>query len=108
MYGFGQRKQTRFSLVTRKQNSCQRKNTALSYQGYQGIHHYHLASKTPHQNTKKKPLTWQDKEANSQLAPVRVTVEHVITSLKIFRILSSRYRNRRKRFGLRVNLLAGV
>ncbi|PSO63326.1 MAG: IS5/IS1182 family transposase, partial [Cyanobacteria bacterium QH_6_48_35] len=35
-------------------------------------------------------------------------VEHVITSLKIFRILSSRYRNRRKRFGLRVNLLAGV
>ncbi|PSO69800.1 MAG: IS5/IS1182 family transposase, partial [Cyanobacteria bacterium QH_3_48_40] len=28
--------------------------------------------------------------------------------LKIFRILSSRYRNRRKRFGLRVNLLAGV
>ncbi|PSO97285.1 MAG: IS5/IS1182 family transposase, partial [Cyanobacteria bacterium QS_9_48_30] len=32
----------------------------------------------------------------------------VITSLKIFRILSSRYRNRRKRFGLRVNLLAGL
>lgn len=80
----------------------------MSYQGYQGIHHYHLASKTPHQNTKKKPLTRQDKEANSQLAPVRVTVEHVITSLKIFRILSSRYRNRRKRFGLRVNLLAGL
>ncbi|TRU86788.1 MAG: IS5/IS1182 family transposase, partial [Microcystis novacekii Mn_MB_F_20050700_S1] len=28
--------------------------------------------------------------------------------LKIFRILSSRYRNRRRRFGLRLNLIAGI
>nr|MBP8207347.1 IS5/IS1182 family transposase [Acinetobacter sp.] len=27
---------------------------------------------------------------------------------KCFRILSERYRNRRKRFGLRVNLIAGL
>ncbi|PSO98003.1 MAG: IS5/IS1182 family transposase, partial [Cyanobacteria bacterium SW_12_48_29] len=67
----------------------------------------HLASKTPHQNTKKKPLTRQDKEANSQLASVRVRVEHVITSLKIFRILLSRYRNRRKQFGCESICLPG-
>ena len=35
-------------------------------------------------------------------------VEHVIGSLKRFRILAERYRNRRRRFGLRVNLLAGL
>jgi hypothetical protein len=35
-------------------------------------------------------------------------VEHVIRRLKIFRIFSSRYRNRRKRFGLRLNLIAGL
>ncbi|MEJ6485435.1 IS5/IS1182 family transposase, partial [Nostoc punctiforme UO1] len=29
-------------------------------------------------------------------------------ALNIFRILSSRYRNRRKRFGLRFNLIAGI
>ncbi|MEG4889204.1 IS5/IS1182 family transposase, partial [Microcoleus sp. F8-D3] len=28
--------------------------------------------------------------------------------LKIFRILSSRYRNRRRRFGLRFNLISGI
>ncbi|RGD91737.1 IS5/IS1182 family transposase, partial [Acinetobacter sp. SWAC57] len=28
--------------------------------------------------------------------------------LKVFRILSERYRNRRKRFGLRMNLIAGL
>jgi len=35
-------------------------------------------------------------------------VENVIRSLKIFRILSERYRNRRKRFSLRFNLIAGL
>ena len=35
-------------------------------------------------------------------------VENVIRRLKIFRILSERYRHRRKRFGLRFNLIAGL
>jgi len=35
-------------------------------------------------------------------------VEHVIRRLKIFRIFSGRYRNRRKRFGWRLNLIAGL
>jgi len=35
-------------------------------------------------------------------------VEHVIGKLKIFKILSDRYRNRRRRFGLRFNLIAGI
>ncbi|MBT7070475.1 MAG: IS5/IS1182 family transposase, partial [Anaerolineae bacterium] len=34
--------------------------------------------------------------------------EHVIGKLKVFRILSERYRNRRKRFGLRFNLIASL
>jgi len=37
------------------------------------------------------------------LSSSRVIGEHVNRSLKIFRILSERYRNRRKRFGLRAN-----
>jgi hypothetical protein len=32
----------------------------------------------------------------------------VIGSLKRFKIISDRYRNRRKRFGLRFNLIAGI
>ena len=33
-------------------------------------------------------------------------VEHIIREIKIFKILSYPYRNRRKRFALRVNLIA--
>lgn len=35
-------------------------------------------------------------------------VENVIRSLKIFCILLERYRNQRKRFSLRFNLIAGL
>ena len=37
-----------------------------------------------------------------------MVVEHVIRSLKIFCILVERYRNRRKRFLQRFNLIAGL
>jgi hypothetical protein len=35
-------------------------------------------------------------------------IEHINRSLKIFKILSSRYRNRRRRYGLRCNVLAAL
>jgi hypothetical protein len=34
--------------------------------------------------------------------------EHAIGFLKRFKVLSERYRNRRKRFGLRFNLIGSV
>jgi len=76
--------------------------------GYQGIHKIHAFSRIP----KKKPpvlqLIPEDKKSNQELAKVRVVVEHINRKLKIFKILSDRYRNRRKRFGLRFNLIAGL
>jgi hypothetical protein len=45
---------------------------------------------------------------NRQIASERVLNENVIGRLKRFKILSDRYRNRRKRFALRFNLLAGI
>ncbi|WP_019498351.1 transposase family protein, partial [Pseudanabaena sp. PCC 6802] len=50
----------------------------------------------------------EQKAFNRQLARQRVGIEHVNRRLKIFRILSGRYRNRRHRFGLRCNLIAGL
>jgi len=49
-----------------------------------------------------------DRRSNRTLAQRRVIAEHVNRRLKIWRILSERYRNRRKRFGLRFNLIAGL
>ena len=45
---------------------------------------------------------------NREISSERVANENVIGSLKRFKIVSDRYRNRRKRFGLRFNLIAGI
>lgn len=105
---FGKGRRHDFNLFKESKTVVKEEIELLGDKGYQGINHYHKASLIPYKKTKKKPLTPQQKEANRQLASVRVTVENVIRCLKVFRILSGRYRNRRKRFGLRVNLIAGL
>ncbi len=59
-------------------------------------------------NKKKDPLTKQDKLKNKEQAKKRVVVEHVIGHLKKFKIISQKYRNRRKRFTLKFNLICGI
>jgi hypothetical protein len=49
-----------------------------------------------------------DQQYNRDLARRRVIAEHVNCRLKVWRILSERYRNRRNRFGLRFSLIAGL
>jgi len=97
-----------FNLLKQSKIPIKEEIELLADKGYQGIKKYHKNSKTPYKKTKKTPLTLEQKKENSQLASQRIVVENVIRCLKIFRILSSRYRNRRKRFGLRVNLIAGI
>jgi len=58
--------------------------------------------------TKTHPLTKEDKRKNQVLSSELVLNENVIGMLKRFKIISERYRNRRKRFGLRFNLIAAI
>lgn len=76
--------------------------------GYQGIGKLHYNSELPKKKTKKHPLTKEDKRKNRQLSSQRALNENVIAMIKRFKIIADRYRNRRKRFGLRFNLLAGI
>lgn len=62
----------------------------------------------PKKKSKKYPLTKADRQQNKKLSGERVLNEHVIGKIKRFKIVSDRYRNRRKRFGLRFNLIAGI
>ena len=80
----------------------------LGDKGYQGIQKIHQNSQIPHKKKKKEKLSKEQKKANRQLSQRRIVIEHIHRRLKIFRILSSRYRNRRRRFGLRLNLIAGI
>jgi hypothetical protein len=43
-----------------------------------------------------------------EISKKRIFVENVMGAVKYFKILARRYRNRRKRFGLRFNLMAGI
>lgn len=81
---------------------------ALIDSGYQGIQKLHPNSKLPKKKTKKCPLTKADKLENQQISSDRVLNENVIGMLKRFKIIADKYRNRRKRFGLRFNLIAGL
>ena len=68
----------------------------------------HKNTEIPKKRSKKNPLTKEDKKENRKISASRVLVENVIRCLKIFRILSEKYRNRRKRYGLRLNLIAAL
>lgn len=80
----------------------------LADKGYQGLQNLHVLSHTPKKKPRGTQLTAEDKAANRKLAQQRVVCEHINRSLKIFRLLSERYRNRRHRFNLRFNLIAGL
>jgi hypothetical protein len=82
--------------------------TVLDDTGYLGIKKLHSNNLQPKKNTKKKPLTKEEKLENKKINAERVIVEHVIRGVKIFKILTEKYRNRRKRFGLRLNLIAAM
>ncbi len=80
----------------------------LTDTGYQGLQDIHSKTQMPKKKSKKKPLTKEDKKRNRQLSKERVLNEHVIARLKRFKIITDRYGNRRKRFALRFNLIAGI
>lgn len=76
--------------------------------GYQGLQKLHKNTEIPRKKSKKNPLTQDQKCDNKKISSERVVNEHIIGSLKRFKIIADKYRNRRKRFGLRFNLIAGL
>ena len=105
---FSNEKTHDFSLFKKSKLRMNEELELLSEKGYQGIKKIHTNSRTPLKKIKNKKLTQAEKVLNWQLAKDRIIIENIHRSLNIFRILSSRYRNRRRRFGLRFNLIAGI
>ena len=81
---------------------------SLTDSGYEGIQKLHQNTVLPKKSSKKHPLSKEEQKKNRELSSERVLNEHVIGMVKRFKIISDRYRNRRKRFGLRFNLIAGI
>ena len=105
---FGVGKRHDFKLFKESKTHIHPDTLAETDTGYVGIKKIHVNSLLPKKKSKKKPLTAEDKASNRKISSERITNEHAIGFIKRFRILSERYRNRRKRFGLRFNLIAGI
>jgi hypothetical protein len=80
----------------------------LADKGYQGIAKLHTHSCIPAKKPRGTNLSTSERQHHRNLAQLRVIGEHINRRLKIFRILKEQYRNRRKRFGLRCNLISGL
>jgi transposase len=76
--------------------------------GYRGLRREHANTSLPAKKSKKQPLTTEQKRANREQSRKRILIENVMGFLKRFKIIADRYRNRRKRFGLRFNLIAAI
>ena len=63
---------------------------------------------TPIKKPKKITLPPNVKQINREISRRRIVIEHINRQLKCFRIWAECYRNRRKRFGLRANLIAAI
>ena len=95
-------------MFTRSKTRLLPETLGLGDSGFQGMALLHPHSRIPKKRSKRHRLTREERAANRQLARERVVAEHILRSLKVFRILSERYRNRRRRFGLRFNLIAAI
>jgi len=97
-----------FKLFKDSKTRLHPKTQSLTDSGYLGIAKLHGNATLPKKRSKKHPLTRQDKAANRSISRRRVLNENVIGAVKKFKIVSDKYRNRRKRFALRFNLIAGI
>ncbi len=84
-----------------------KKIQGLTDSGYVGITKLQSNTLLPKKKSKKKPLTKEDKK-NREISSIRALNENVIGFVKRFKFISDKFRNRRKRFGLRFNLIAGI
>lgn len=75
--------------------------------GYQGILKLHKNSETPTKKPKGGQLTAQEKLDNKRHSSERILIENINAKIKVFKITANKYRNRRKRFTLRMNLICG-
>jgi hypothetical protein len=76
--------------------------------GYQGLQKEHVRTVLLYKTAPRCRLEAEERTINRLHAQLRIRVEHLIRRLNVFWILARPYRNRRRRFGLRLNLIAGL
>jgi transposase len=68
----------------------------------------HKNSETPKKKPKGRELTTEEKAINRRISRERILIENINAKIKVFKITATKYRNRRKRYGLRMSLICGI
>ena len=76
----------------------------IADKGYLGINKIHSNSLIPKKSTKKHKLTKEE----TIISKRRIYIEHVNRCIKKFKIVSGRYRNKRKKFFMRFSLICAI
>jgi len=76
--------------------------------GFQGILKLHKNSETPKKKPKGGELTVEEKADNRRISRERMLIENINAKIKVFKITANKYRNRRKRYGLRMSLICAI
>lgn len=97
-----------FNMFKASVRAISAQNLLLADSGYQGLYRLHKNSIIPQKTSKHRPLTEDDKWFNRALSSERIVIENVNARIKVFKIMSERYRNRRRRHGLRMNLVCAI
>ena len=105
---FSNGKRHDFRLYKESKLRCKPEINKMTDSGFQGIKKIHKNSTLPIKRKRKQKLTKEERLSNRQISSDRALNENVIGMIKRFRVVSEKYRNRRKRFGLRFNLVSGI
>jgi len=76
--------------------------------GFQGILRLHKNSETPKKKPKGGNLTKEEKAENRRISRERILIENINAKIKVFKITANKYRNRRRRYSLRMSLICAI
>lgn len=76
--------------------------------GYMGINKIHSKSLIPIRASKNHKLSEVEKWYNNEISKIRIAIEHVNAFIKKFKIVSTRFRNRRKNFKLYMTFICCI
>ena len=97
-----------FRLFCRSRVHFSKDVLLIADKGYIGMDKIHGNSLVPRKSTKRHKLTKEDKKYNSIISKRRIYIEHVNRCIKKFKIVSGRYRNKRKKFFMRFSLICTI
>lgn len=97
-----------FKVFKKSKIDYSKDNALFIDKGYIGIDKIHPNSILPIKDSKKHKLTDIEKWYNNEISKVRIAIEHVNAFIKKFKIVSTRFRNKRKNFKLYMTFICGI